>query len=119
VLGSAKGKKIKLIYGNNLSRFTMALQVKPASFQVMAYDYMNHEVYNGSPTSIAAKAGLNDLGKHTLQKSESFYAAHPKQWYNQFLTSKKQLDDLQTPVLLCKAAIWFVSMETAAIQEYK
>ncbi|MFD3000325.1 type VI secretion system Vgr family protein [Pontibacter toksunensis] len=93
VLGSEKGKSISLVYGNNLSHFNMALQVKPASFQMLAYDYMNHEVYNGSPSSIAAKAGLNDLGKHALQKSESFYAAQPKQWYNQFLTSKKQLDD--------------------------
>jgi Rhs element Vgr protein len=94
VFGSAKGKNVKLIYGNNLSSFNMALQVKPAGFQMTAYDYINHEVYNGSPSGTAAKAGLNDLGKHTLQKSESFYAAQPKQWYNQFLTSKKQLDDV-------------------------
>lgn len=93
VLGSAKGKSNALIYANNLSRFNLALQVRPSSFRMMAYDYMNHEVYNGAPSSIAAKAGLNDLGKHTLQKSESFYAAQPKQWHNQFLTSKKQLDD--------------------------
>src|SRR5690606_969454 len=33
------------------------------------------------------------LGKHALQKSESFYASQPKQWHNQFLTNKKQLDD--------------------------
>ena len=93
VLGSSKRKNVSLIYGNNLSSFNMALQVKPASFQMMAYDYMNHEVYNGSPNSIADKAGLSDLGKHTLQKSEAFYASQPKQWHNQNLTNKKQLDD--------------------------
>lgn len=93
VLGSNSGANIPLIYGNNLSSFNMAMQVKPASFRMMAYDYLNHEVYNGSPNGIADKAGLNELGKHALQKSESFYASQPKQWHNQFLTNKKQLDD--------------------------
>jgi hypothetical protein len=81
VLGAEKGQDINLIYGNNLNSFNMALQVKPAGFQMMAYDYMNHEVYNGSPNGIAEKAGLSDLGKHALQKSELFYAAQPKLGY--------------------------------------
>ena len=93
VLGSTTGENISLIYGNNLNSFNMAMRVKPASFQMMAYDYLNHEVYNGSPNGIADKAGLNELGKHALQKSEAFYAARPKEWHNQFLTNKKQLDD--------------------------
>jgi uncharacterized protein involved in type VI secretion and phage assembly len=69
------------------------MQIRPASFQMMAYDYMNSEVYQGKPENIASKAGLNELGKHALQKSEEFYGTQPKQWHNQFLTNKKQLDD--------------------------
>ena len=93
VLGAPQGNKVKLLYGSNLHRFNMALQVRPPAFQVMAYDYMNHEVYDGSPAGIASKAGLNELGKHALSKSEQFYGAKPKQWHNSFLTNKKQLDD--------------------------
>jgi type VI secretion system secreted protein VgrG len=93
IMGAPQGNKVKLLYGSDLHDFNMALHVRPASFQMMAYDYMNNEVYDGSPAGIAAKAGLNDLGKHTLQKSEQFYATKPKQWHNQFLTNKKQLDD--------------------------
>jgi type VI secretion system secreted protein VgrG len=93
VLGPPQNSKVKLLYGSNLHQFSMALQVKPASFEMMAYDYMNHEVYTGSPSGIAGKAGLSELGKHTLQKSEKFYAVKPKQWHNHFLTNKKQLDD--------------------------
>ncbi|MEO6962907.1 MAG: type VI secretion system tip protein VgrG [Puia sp.] len=93
VLGPPKGNTVKLNYGSNLQQFSMALQVRPTSFQVMAYDYMNHEVYTSSPKDIASKDGLNDLGKFALQKSEKFYDSKPKQWNNQFLTDKKQLDD--------------------------
>ncbi len=93
VLGAPQGNTVKLLYGSNLHHFNMALQVRPPGFQLMAYDYMNHEVYDGSPAGIASKAGLNDLGKHALQKSEQVYSAKPKQWHNHFLTNKKQLDD--------------------------
>jgi type VI secretion system secreted protein VgrG len=93
VLGPPQGSKSKLLYGSSLTHFNMAMQVRPAGFQMMAYDYMNAEVYEGSPAGIASKAGLNDFGKHTLQKSEKFYATKPKQWHNNFLSNKKQLDD--------------------------
>ncbi len=93
LLGAPQGNKEKLVFGNNLHHFTMSMQVRPASFQVMAYDYMNHEVYSGTPAGIASKAGLNDFGKHALEKSQQFYGTSPKQWHNQFLTNKKQLDD--------------------------
>jgi type VI secretion system secreted protein VgrG len=93
VLGSPKGNSANLVYGSNLSSFSMSLHVKPAKFEMMAYDYVNSAVYNGTPNGIEGKAGLNDLGKHTLQKSQQFYGSQPKQWHNSFLTSKKQLDD--------------------------
>lgn len=96
VLGTPQGEKAKLIYGSTLEHFTMSLQMQPAKFQMMAYDYMKSEVYDGTPAGIADKAGLNDWGKHVLQKSEQFYASQPKQWHNQFLTNKKQLDDFIT-----------------------
>lgn len=92
-LGPPQGKSVKLVYGSNLHYFDIMMQVKPSTYQLMAYDYINNDVYDGSPSGIADKAGLNDLGKHALQKSEQFYAAKPKSLYNNFLTSKKQLDD--------------------------
>jgi len=93
LLGPPQGNKAKLVYGSDLHSFNMAIQVRPANFQLMAYDYMNHEVYSGAPSGIENKAGLNELGKHALQKSQQFYATQPKQWHNNFLTNKKQLDD--------------------------
>lgn len=93
VLGPAQGSKSKLLYGINLLHFSMALQLRPTSFKMMAYNYMNAEVYEGSPSNISSKAGLSDIGKHTLQKSEQFYGTKPMQWHNQFLTNKKQLED--------------------------
>jgi type VI secretion system secreted protein VgrG len=93
ILGPPQGNKVNLIYGRNLHRLNLALQVRPANFQMMGYDYINSEVYNGSPSGIPGKAGLNELGKHALQKSEQFYGTKPKQWNNQFLTNKKQLED--------------------------
>lgn len=93
-VGPPSGKSEKLVYGSTLSEFNMSLQVQPAGFQMMAYDYVNSDIYSGTPSGVAGKAGLNDLGKHALQKSEKFYATKPKVWHNNFLTSKKQLDDV-------------------------
>lgn len=83
-----------LIYGSDLSRFNVSLQVRPAGMQMMAYDYMNNKVYTSTPEGVEEKAGLNDLGKHTLQVSKAVYATQPKVWNNHFLTNKKQLDDV-------------------------
>jgi type VI secretion system secreted protein VgrG len=93
ILGTPQGAKLSMVYGNTLSRFNMAMQLRPPGFQMMAYDYMNNEVYHGEPQGIASQAGLNDLGKHALEKSQQFYDTQPKQWNNHFLTNKKQLDD--------------------------
>jgi type VI secretion system secreted protein VgrG len=82
-----------LTYGSNISRFSMSLQVQPSNSTMMAYDYLNHEVYNSSPQSVESKAGLNDLGRHVHQASNTVYATQPKLWNNQFVSNKKQLDD--------------------------
>jgi type VI secretion system secreted protein VgrG len=82
-----------LTFGSNVSRFSMALQVQPANSQMMAYDYLNHDVYTSTPQSIESKAGLNDLGRHVFQASNNVYATQPKIWNNQFVSNKKQLDD--------------------------
>jgi type VI secretion system secreted protein VgrG len=94
LVGPPSGATVPLIYGNNLTRFSMSLQVRPASAQVMAYDYMNHEVYSSTPSGIEAKAGLNDLGQQALKASKALYSTQPKVWNNNFLTNKKQLDDV-------------------------
>lgn len=93
ILAAPQGKKIDLEYGVELQHFSMALQLQPPMFQLKSYDYINDQVYEGTPSDDGSKAGLNNWGKHTLQKSKSFYDTKPKQWHNQFLTNKKQLDD--------------------------
>lgn len=93
VIGSPQGAQLKLAFGVNLHDFSMSLQVRPPAFEMMAYDYINGEVYNGQPSGTPGKAGLNELGKHTFQKSEKFYNNKPRQWHNHFVTNKKQLDD--------------------------
>jgi uncharacterized protein involved in type VI secretion and phage assembly len=94
IVGQPTDTTIPLIYGNNLSRFSMSLQLRPASMQVMAYDYMNKEVYTSKPAGIEEKAGLNQLGKHALKTSVDTYSTQPKKWNNNFHTNKKQLDDV-------------------------
>ena len=93
-LGALKSSEATaLTFGSNLSRFSMAMQVQPANSQMMAYDYLNHDVYSSTPQGIEGKAGLNDMGRHVLQASNNVYAAQPKTWNNQFVSNKKQLDD--------------------------
>lgn len=104
ILGPPSGPSAQLIFGNNLSRFSLALNVKPASLQVMAYDYINNEVYTSKPNGIESKAGLNDLGKTVFKASQAVYASSPKQWNNHFLTNKKQLDDVVNIQLAMRSA---------------
>jgi type VI secretion system secreted protein VgrG len=93
-IGAPKSSEAtSLTFGSNINRFSMALQVQPANSQMMAYDYLNTEVYNSTPQGIEGKAGLNDLGRHVLQASNDVYGTSPKNWYNQFVSNKKQLDD--------------------------
>jgi type VI secretion system secreted protein VgrG len=94
IVAPPSGKSVPLIYGNNLSRFSMSLHVSPPGMQVMAYDYVNHEVYSSTPSGIEDKAGLNDLGKQARSASQAVYTTQPKLWNNNFLTNKKQLDDV-------------------------
>jgi type VI secretion system secreted protein VgrG len=93
VLGMPTGTNVDLTFGSNLSRFNMSLQVRPSNFEVMAYDYLNNEVYDTTPSGIEGKAGLDNFGKHTYSKSQTFFATQPKQWNNNYVTNKKQLDD--------------------------
>jgi type VI secretion system secreted protein VgrG len=93
-VGVPAGKTVPLIYGKHISRFSMSLQVKPPSMQVMAYDYINHQVYTSKPEGTEAKAGLNDLGKEVFKASKSVYSTQPKMWNNTYLTNKKQLDEV-------------------------
>ena len=90
----AGGEPVQLTFGSNLSQFNMALEVRPAKSQSMAYDYLNHNVYKSEPSNIENKAGLNELGKHAFKASNSVYATQPKMWQNNFISNKKQLDDV-------------------------
>ena len=92
VLGKLTGEAVDLVFGSNLSRFNMSLQVRPSNFQMMAYDYMKNEVYETTPSGIEGKAGLDRWGKHLLGLSKKTFATQPKGWCNNFTTNKKQLD---------------------------
>jgi type VI secretion system secreted protein VgrG len=94
VMGPLKPKTAELVYGSNLTEFSLALQVRPGKFQQVSYDYINSSIYNARPSGIPGKAGLNDLGKLVFNKSEAFYPAVPKYYNNTFLTNQKQLDDI-------------------------
>lgn len=104
ILGQPGGTTTPLVYGSNLNQFNVALQVRPASFQVMAYDFINHQVYETSPQNIESRAGLDAIGRHVYGKSKTFYASTPKQWNNHFLTSKKQLDDFTNIRAACEGS---------------
>jgi type VI secretion system secreted protein VgrG len=93
ILGLPTGSTVPLTFGSNLSRFNMSLQVRPANFKMMAYDFLNNEVYDAVPKDIEGKAGLENYGIHTYGKSVEFFSSQPKQWNNFYLTNKKQLDD--------------------------
>jgi type VI secretion system secreted protein VgrG len=94
LLGTPKAKTAKLVFGSNLSDFSMALQLRPGNFQQVSYDYVNNEVYKATPQNVEQKAGLSDMGKHVFAKSDEFFAASPKMYNNTFLTNKKQLEDI-------------------------
>jgi type VI secretion system secreted protein VgrG len=93
VFGQPKGKTASLVFGRDLSRFNIALELRPPNFQQLARDYVNDQTYDTTPNGIENKAGLNELGKHVYNKSKSVFAAQPKYWNNRFLTNKKQLED--------------------------
>lgn len=93
VMGMPHTTTTELTYGAELSRFAMSMQLKPAQFQMLGYDYLKHETYNGVPQQVNGLAGLNGLGTHVLDRSRQVYCAQPKEWNNHFIGNQKQLND--------------------------
>ena len=89
-------KKTALLYGRDLSRFNVALQARPTQMQLMAWDYLNSQVYTSQPQAVEQKAGLNPWGEQVYKAAQTVYGTQPKQWNNRFLTNKKQQDDVTT-----------------------
>ncbi|MBZ4187941.1 type VI secretion system Vgr family protein [Niabella beijingensis] len=95
VVGQPGGNKTAdLVYGSNLNSFNISLQARPTQMQMMAWDYMNSEVYTSQPSGIEQKAGLNPWGEQVYKAGQAVYATQPKLWNNQFLTNKKQQEDV-------------------------
>lgn len=84
---------VKLVYGANLSHFSVLLQVRPSRFQVNAYDYVQAQAYSSKPQNISDAAGLDELANYALKKGEELYKEYPKQWYHHQVSSKRQLDE--------------------------
>lgn len=93
VLGAPKGKKIKLTYGLQLSRFAVHMQLKPGKFQVKAFNYVDNEVYRSEVVHSALNAGHNELGEYVISKGEQLFGKQSVSWHNHFVRSKKQVDD--------------------------
>jgi type VI secretion system secreted protein VgrG len=93
VLGAPKGKKIKLNYGVQLSRFAVHMQLKPGKFQVMAFDYVVNEVHRSEIVHSTLNAGHNELGAYAMSKGEQLFGGPAINWHNHFVRSKKQFDD--------------------------
>lgn len=93
VLGAPKGKKFKLNYGIQLSKFAVHMQLKPGKFQVMAFDYVGNEVHRSEVVHSALNAGHNELGAYAISKGEQLFGGPVINWHNHFVRSKKHFDD--------------------------
>jgi type VI secretion system secreted protein VgrG len=103
VLGAPKGKKIKLNYGEQLSRFALHMQLKPGKFQVMAFDYVSNEVHKSEVAHSEINAGHNELGEYAMAKGEQLFGGpEVKNWHNQFVRSKKQVVDVLSLRAACQ-----------------
>jgi type VI secretion system secreted protein VgrG len=88
------GTTIPLIFGSNLNRFSLGMQLRPVNRQVISRDYINDKTYTSKPQGIVEKAGLTGNAKDAYEASGSFYTSSPKEWGNHFLTNQRQLDEL-------------------------
>ena len=94
VLGAPKGKKIKLTYGLQLSRFAVHTQLKPGKFKVMAFDYVDNQKHSSESVHSALNAGRNELGEYVISKGEQLFGGSAINWHNHFVRSKRQVDDM-------------------------
>jgi type VI secretion system secreted protein VgrG len=94
VFGAFEPQSTELIFGSNLTHFSMAMQLRPSSFTQTAYDYLNSKVYVSKPDGIPGRAGLNELGEYVFNKSKDFFSTVPKSYSHQYVTNKNQLDEM-------------------------
>lgn len=93
VLGKSSGRTVHLTYGNQLSRFSREMTLKPNSVKWAAYDYVHNEVHNSLVENIADNAGHTEEGVCVLKKSAELFAPKAICWYDRSVTKKEQLDD--------------------------
>ncbi len=89
----ASSEKASLVFGSNLSRFNMALQVRPTDRQVFAWDANAGEVRNSTTQGIEDKAGLDEMGKHVHQASKTVFGSTPKSLTNTFISNQSKLEE--------------------------
>jgi type VI secretion system secreted protein VgrG len=104
VLGIPKGKRIKLNYGEQLSRFALHMQLKPGKFQVKAFDYVNNEVLESKVVYSEMNAGHNELGKYAMSKGEQLFGGKAVNWHNHFVRNKKQVEDAVSVRAACHSS---------------
>ncbi len=63
---------VDLEFGNDLLNFDLGVKVSPVKFTSLAYDYINNKPLEAQSSSVQV-SGLNDLGKHAMDVSESLY----------------------------------------------
>lgn len=93
VLGAPKGKKIKLSYGLQLSRFAVHMQLKPGKFQVMAFDYVGNKVHSGDIVHSSLNVGYDELGQYAMSKGEQLFGGPAINWHNHYVRNKEQIEE--------------------------
>lgn len=93
VLGAPQDNTINMVHGMDLSRFTMSMHAQPVNCKLLAYDYMNHEVYQSMAMPVNGIVSGTKWDHQVMEKSRLLFSMQPKQWHNRYVTNKKQLDD--------------------------
>jgi type VI secretion system secreted protein VgrG len=92
VIGPQQEEIIDLVYGISLRRFEILKQCRPINFQLLAYDYINHQLHVGN----SEPGNINSLrSDHALMvdRSKLLYSTQAKQYLNRHVTNKRQLSN--------------------------
>jgi type VI secretion system secreted protein VgrG len=92
VFGEFESNTTNLNFGSNLNDFSIAMQLRPVSFEKNSYDYVQNKVYKSKPKNVPNLAGLNDLGKFVHNKSTAFFTTAPKSYEHEYISTKNELD---------------------------
>lgn len=92
VFGAYTPKTSDVIFGASLSKYNLALQVRPINNLHASYDYLNDKVHEAKPTGIPGIAGLDTTyGQDLFNVANKIFVNYPKNFETGFLTNENQL----------------------------